>query len=630
MMLYNALEAKYGEVDTDGNWVSSGKDLVSKIGEFKDDVEMTFEKIYDEDSKNFLDTAIDLTPYLYHTVDYYENADGDVAYISKIETKSYVGTVDSVTSTSITVEDANEKTKTFDITSATALFYNGDEADSKLVSDLLDDGSASVTVVYDDDNVVQGVIAEEFVIVQISTEYSTRRPVFLNGSGSGRIALPAEENDDDDVVLDAASLTIVGDATKLADIEEDDLVYVYASDTEGDVENHPAVVKLLVVRDTLTAKFTERKSATEGVFGGTTYKVSDFSDVELTSSMLGDIFALTLDKDGKIYAIELEDEEVTEAYAAFINVANGTIDEDDFTGDLSVDKAPRIKVFTEGGNVVIYNLYSDDLDLDVEGDTVTLGHIELEVSGTAILVNTSLDFRDLVEIEMNDDGEISSVLAIGTSYDDDDFDKSDMLLASFDVTSSTVIFDLTEDDEDDWRVISSSSLVEGVEGYFDYSSSSFNVLVMTVVDGFVTSDTYAAVVSVSDYYDGSNTVKRVTAFVDGVKQTYLAKKGTDANFVGIADEIVVLTFDGDRLTDAEITTGDAIVVKTIDSIRIREDNSAGTIYTLASDVVVYIMDDGDFSVGALSDILAEDTIQLFYDNDGDVTVILLDLDNQPE
>jgi hypothetical protein len=634
-ILFNALDAIYGDVNTDGDWEKNADEdkIIDKIGKEVKDVEISFDDIYDED--DMLDTVIDMTPYLFHTITYYENNDGDIAYVSDVDTDELTGVItdiDQVGSSwtyEMTVEDADDDETDFDITSETALFYNGDEVDTLEAPDLNEDESCTVRVVYDDDDNVIGIVAMEFEIVQISTEYSSRRPVVLNGANG--INLPAEEDDDDDEVLDADMLTVEGDADSLKDIEEDDLVYVYASDTDGDVKGHPAVLKLEVVRDIVEGvELQEVEAEDEAVFDGDDYEASVFGDVDFDTEELGKEYDLTLDKDGDVFSMEEADEDDTvEGYAVYVSDADGDVDEDDFTEELSVDTEPRVKVFTDGGDVVIYDINTDDLEKATndftEDESVDLGDITLEftVSSGKIEVH-GLDKRDLVEIELDSDNEITKITEVDLSYDSNDFDEDDMLLDNIDVVDGTLVFDIQESDEDDWAIVDVDVLVDEIEGEYDYDDDSFEVEVMTVTDGMDAGDTYAAVTKVVDYYDGDDTVNKIRAFVDGEEVTYLGEDGVDLEDTD--NEIVILEFDGDRVASYDTTTSTSIEVDSIDSIRVRAEG--GSLYTMDDDVVVILIDEGDFEAGEISDVLEGDLVDLIVNDDGDVVVIVLDLDGQ--
>lgn len=642
IMLFNALGLQLVEVKEGVATpvVTGALLLIDKVGKKVPEVSISYDDIYDEDDA--LDTAIDLAPYLYHTITYYENKDGEVAYVSKVHTSEYVGKVKPYDSGKLVIEDANEKTKSFAVTSGTSVFLNGDLAVSTTAGALNVDGSAYARVIYKD-STVHGVVVEQFEIVRIGTEYAVRRPAFLNGSGTGSIALPAVEDDDDNVVLDASALTIVGDATALTAIEEDDLVYVYASETVGDVSGHPAVLKLLVVRDVVEGRLTQTNTAgTEGVFGGVTYKASAFKVYSgtLNALKLGDVFELTLDKDGKIYDLtDADTDEVVEGYAVYVDKTGGTIKTDEWSGDRVVDKAPRVKLFTAGGNVVIYNINTEDL-ADATSDftatsSVAIGHLTIsythESSVIDVTTNSALGFKSLVEYEMNSDGEVETVRTMTNTYSN--YDKDDMLVGTLDVTSSTVVFNVVSDKEGDWTVISASDLVDNVAGNYVGTDTGFRVAAMTVKTGLDEAATYAAVTKVVNFYDGKDAVQQITAFVDGVATTYLTKAGT-GDYATYVDKLVKLEFDGARVKSAApiaLSNANAVKVRTIDSVRIREDVT-NLLYALDSDVVVYIVEkDDDFLVGQLSDILVGDYVHLVTEDGmekgtGDVIIIILDLD----
>jgi copper chaperone CopZ len=613
IMLFNALNASQVEVK-DGVATEVSRDgrvqkLIDKVGDFKTATIST-------DDLDDMDSAIDLMPYLYHEIEYYENKAGEVAYVSKLVSKEYVGVVvEPSPSGKLKVEDAAEKTKEFNVTSATALFFNGDVADETEITDLATNRTAEVRVVYDSDNVVKGVVAEQSRVVRIVQEYSSRTPLRLNGLGTGRIDLPSDDGD-----LDLDSLIVTGAVDTLQEIEEDDIVHVYSAD--GDSK-----VKLLVVRNTDSGRFTQRNSATRGVFGGKTYNLSRYEGrtADLTTGQLGDTFDLYLDKDGRIFYMEESSTETTETYAVYINQAPGKIDSDEFDDeDTVVDTYPRIRVFTEGGDVVIYSL-AVTVD-DLEGTTSTtpkaFGDVKVYLDGDDIKFAEILDGKDLVEIEINSDGRVTSVTKVTGTYDD--FDKDDMLVEDvYDVTNSTVIFNVSDDDTANWRVIAPSSLANNAKGSFDYSG--FRVTAMTVTEGLETGDIYAVVTSVVDYRDGSKNVKKITALLNGVEVEYLTKAFDDVDY-DVEDKVVELTMDGDRVTDAKAVTSAAVKVNSIDSTRIRLDD--GKIWTLDSNVAVYIIDDGDYTVGSLADVWKGDWVELYPEDSNGVKVIVLNLDVQ--
>jgi mannitol/fructose-specific phosphotransferase system IIA component len=622
MMLYNALEAKYGEVDTDGNWVSSGKDLVSKVGLFVENEYISYEDVYDEDDA--LDTAIDLAPYLYHVIDYYENADGDIAYVSNIDTDALVGTVTAVSGTSITVKDADDDETDFVISTSTPLFFNGEKASSTDATELSEDGNCEVVVIYDEDDVVKGIIAEQYYTQLIDREYKARTPMQIDG-----IQLPITEDDDDDEILDADAVTVVGDADGLQDIESEDLVYVYAADNQSD--GAPAVIKLLVVRDTFEGKVTEIDTDDEEVVVGGKV-LEDGNDVvtSILAADLGTTIKVFLDKDGDVYdwTTELDaDDDVT--YAIFIGIDNGSTETDVFTGDLSIDDYPRIKLLTESGDQIIYNLDSDGIDLEDSSDYNDLGDLIVEYD-LSITTDAAIETGYLVVYEVNSDGfvdfvELADMDAIDDTYtyDDDDATMSD----SYFVTSNTVIFDLTDENTSDWDIATDSVLGENGTASYIYTSS-YNLEVVVVTDsdaGDLDDNTYAIITKITLVYDDNDQVQKLKAFVDGEIVYYLTEE-IDSVSASAINEVVTLTLDDGVVEGVEAP--DSYLTGQVDEVLTSKIRVDGMLKTLSSDVVIYVIEaDGDVFVGDMTDIFEDDYVML-VDTDSDTDeyeIVVVDL-----
>lgn len=611
VLLFNALDARTVEVIKDANGLftyeyeqnndGTDKKLIDKLGKKVPEVEIAIADVYGDDA---LDTVIDMTPYVFHTITYYENNDRDIAYVSDVHTDEFVGTVVSNEDGVLEVENADDD-DTFDITTNTALFYNGDEAGDTKATDLLAD-KAEVVVVYDDDD-VKGIVAWEPLVKQATQEYSTRRPTQLRVTQE-YWDLP--ENDDEELDLDA--LTVEGDAESLEDIEEDDVIYYYAAD--GTTK-----VKLVVVRDTFTGKFTKRVSATEGTFGGESLDVSVFSDVDLTDYDLATTYDLTLDKDGDIFAIAKSDEEPTvEGYAVFVDVADGTIETDEWDEEDTVDKAPRVKLFTDGGDVVIYSL---DFDLD---DPADVGEIELSVSGSAIIAETDIEPGTVVEIELNDDGAVIDITTADISDSAGEYDEADMLIEEYDVTDATVIFNIYEDDEDDWTVIEASDLIDG-DSYDYVVGDDFHADVIVVDDELVeAAANYAVITDYAEAIDeDDDVVYELTVLTASGEETYLTTFTTEDTTIDEDDlnKVVTLDMESGKIDDFEVPSEEKTVTISAISGR-RIDPETGSIFTLDEDVVVFIQDGDDFEVGTVSDLLKGDEITVYG---ADNEAVLLDL-----
>ncbi len=662
IMLFNALDMAQVEIKegvaTEVVIDSVVQKLIDKIGDkVRDEIE--YAMIYDEDSDVYLETAIDLTPYLYHDITYYLNRDDEVAYVSKVHTKEFVGTVTATASAlMVSVEDANELERTFDTTGA-SLFFNGDEAPSTMdVTDLNTNGTATVRVIYTGtagpNAVVKGVVAEQFRTVQIDSVYNVRSPFQLNGTN---IKLPVALDSDDDEVLDTANLTIMGDVATLSAIEEDDVVHVYESAKDSEKAGYPSVVKLVVARNVVTADYV-LKSGSNYTFGNVVYQLSPTTGTIVFVNPDGESYDLFLDKDGKIFAAELASETAAATgYGVFVAEADGTASSTDSTviggGSNYVKTTPRVQLFTAGGDLVTYNVTTGTLKTATTtwtaGDTVDIGaDLDLVYSGTIdttgnISVSTTAIKGTLVKYELNSSGELTSLAIMDNAYIAAEFDKDDMLLDGYYVTAATVIFNTSSTDEDDWTVVDSSRLTDTITGDYAASTTNYRVLAMTV-DNISTAETYAVIKTIGAFYDGDELVQRVTAYVDGVSVTYLTDNSalftnTNVKVGGHDESLVILEFDGDRITDftteGAITTDVEITVDTIETLGFRHTD--GQLYRIASDAVVYVRDGSTSyttTVGEMSSVIRNDNVTLFNtvtESSGPVVyeIILLDITTTP-
>jgi hypothetical protein len=93
-LLYNALEAALVEVDEDGIVVKTGKLLIDNIAT---PATITVDAdTLDEDSDDYAGNIVDLKPYMFQSIDVYENDDDEVVYVKDVNSTVYAETVDDV------------------------------------------------------------------------------------------------------------------------------------------------------------------------------------------------------------------------------------------------------------------------------------------------------------------------------------------------------------------------------------------------------------------------------------------------------------------------------------------------------------------------------------------------------
>jgi hypothetical protein len=503
-----------------------------------------------------------------------------------------------------------------------------------------------------DNKVVEGIKAWVYTEFQAATEYSVRKPLQLDRDNN--YPLPAMLNDDDEVVLDESDLIIEGDVDELSEIKVDDLVYYYASDDEDvDGDMYPDKVKLLVVRDTFEGKYTKKVDSNTFVIGGTTFDRS--SDVASLSITLGDDYKLFLDKDGDIYAVtDATEADVDTNYALFINVDTGDVE--DISGVRTLDTAPTVRLFTSGGDAVVYDLDTDKLkteakttnnwDTDVAAGVVTLGSITFEYDATSLVITpdaVGVGLGDLVTYELNSDGQLDKLElattkgALGTNYDTDEM----VLADSYDVTDNTVIFDKSSVSWDDWEVVGESFLSSNMTGEYAVNEDDWFVEAMVVFTGGDTTDTsYAIITDVQDVYDTDQdaAVQEVSVLVGGEELSYNTIEGYDvtgdAEYVTLS-AVRTLTIDDDGyLTDIDAPSGtndgNALTVSAIEGMKLRADD--GVRYTIADDASVYILEwdatnsEWDAEVTDFNSILVDDNVKLYdYDSDLGYGIVVIEL-----
>ena len=649
ILFYNALEAELVEVYVNSEGLHSidktDKMLLSKIGEEKTE-KIDYVDVYDADDALTVADGIDLEQYLYNTITYYGTDDYDVAYVSDVEYDTYEGYATYTSTDAITVEIDSDNDKAFsDIATSASFFFNGNQVDDiTSISAVATSGAAEVKVVYDDDkgDAVKGVIVWQSEAFQITNEYSSRRPLELQ-----RYLLP----EDDDGELDVDSLMVEGDVDTLEEIAEDDIVHLYSSEylVDGLSTNvAPDKMKIVVARDTFEGKATKKATDFEQVVvGGSTFNLSDFQTDNFSSLVLGESYTLYFDKDGDVFTwTDLEADVVAEGYGVFVTLGDGSVVDDQF-GEKSLDDVPAIKIFTSGGDVVTYNIDTSGLSTTYTGIS-TLGAIALDGNGTTITASAVVSKGALIKYDLNSDDEVSNVTTASINTYGAVFDETEMLLGNYDVVDNTLIFNISVDvdDEDTWEVIEASSLSSNITG--QYVNDGFDVETMTVVSGMEVGNVYAAVIdSGLAINSDDDEVYELTLLEGGVEKTYLTSTKEQAyEDFATTDGFVKLSLDSGEVTTVEAialatSTNTAVKIDTVEDTRIQGTIGEGDyVFKLANDVVVYVIDDGDFEAKSLEYIMKGDYVNVVGTSGGnavtnssissatDVEVIVIDLDLQ--
>jgi hypothetical protein len=685
IMLYNMLFLAYGEVDEDGLWQENDDDdgdaklVIDKIGDLVELYQFTYEDVYDDDDA--LETVTDLEPYLYHVVDYYENADGDVAYIDAVYTEEI--DLDSIEAwedeDTFYGEDDDDDEYNVDLDEIEDAMYNYasiDPEDLNSYDDYSSDGSAlisgaAVTVIYaddedlDDDDVTidyDGNDDGNYDSYYDGEDYEDEEAVALIVTKVTYTVLVDEVDDDvieasegddidlpldDDEDFDESRLVVMGDVDDIDDIEEDDVIEVYepyAFDAEDEDEGGDLV--LYVTRDSVTGDVDEYDGSDSVVIDGVELDYCDDYDSEVIGdSDLGDEYTAYLNADGDIaFLVLVEATATAEDFAVVADYADGTTDED--WDDIETDDAPQIKLLTADGDIVIYDVTTDDFDYDgLDDDPVELGDLELSWDGDAVgdIDISGISEGDLVIYSLDSDGDIDEILV--AKYNSDDFDEDfdydtaggddydePVLNSGYMVEDATIVFDITDEDEDEWDVIDMDQISldddDSVVAYVCEAGDN-DVLVMTVTYNDTTSDDVYAVITdnTTAINDDDDVVQKLVGFFDGEEDIVY----TDDDDV-YDDEyneyaLMAVTFDDDVIDSTTVEAVDyAGDVDDVDDdfINIDADYGDDGYYEVDEEVIVYEFtfdDDGyvdEITLADMSDIGTDDYVKMWdTDNDDD-------------
>jgi S-layer family protein len=616
-LLYNALEAVLVTVNSDGDVVKSTVQieeddkvvtkyvkLLSKIAT-NENIDITPDSI-DPDHKNFLGDKVDLEPYMFQNISAYLNDDDEVVYVDDVNVLTFTGTVTDIGEDFIEVENADEDEYTFILSgSAIDFLYNGEEAD--YADGLLLVDEAEVTVVLDaedDDKLKDDIYEVEGIVAKQASGYVQVEDTYVKDELQLDVIYLPEDDDE----VDFANLTVKGDATELADIEEDDVltVYVPLDDDTDDYFDKEAASKMTIVvtRDVVEGKVSKINSDMEAYINGTYYELNG---VTLTS---GDEGVFYLDHAGKIFSFEEEGSSDPGNYALVLDVTNGY---QSAAEDGVVLAEPKVKLLTASGEEITYVLDYEDLE-DIVDDSAQTLVVDLEEG-------------DLVEYDLNSDDEIDEL-----TVDSDDtrtYNKIKTDVNSFNLASSVVIFNVPSNVTDDAEVITADDLDEkSVTGYKVVDSDEIVVLIVT--DGAVGQSGIYAIITddAGKAYDEDEEkeVRLYTAYVNGEEVEYFAHKDIESG-IAAGDDIVKLTLSNGKLKEADVVTGSAVKAGVASNNRVSGSikDTDGKVYFLASDVVVYVIEaDGDVKVGAKSDIRnSEFKVYDTVDNDLDYDIVVV-------
>lgn len=613
--MFNSLEQQLVKINSDGDivreYTSVGKDdkipvlLISRIATPNYDFTVGFQHIDSED-KNYAGDKVDLTKYLFQSVEAYfnKNKDKEVVYVGKVNSITYSDEYEDETFTNNKLVKLEVGDYNFDVSGALVSYNNAEAKLGDFKAKDLEDSKITVVLKDDetrikDDAKVAGILVEKAsTFVQIEEEYKA------DATSIDEIYLPVKSKK-----VDAKNLIVKGDVTELADIKKDDIVAAYAPfDNEEPTVEAPDKLMLVVSRKTVDGKITGTAKDAYYV-DRTKYEINDALNIDVLE--VGDAGTFYLDDNGKIIAFKGESEG-DKTYAVVEEMISGRYELNTAGDKATVTRAPKVKLNTSSNETITYSF---DLELKKVGTTWVVddaklaGLFDVAQSGAGDRVIGILPAKDLTDklVSYSIDSKSKDISAIEEAGRAIDM-KTDS--KSFVLASNAVIFDADGD------VISESKLGSEVKGYAVYKNGK---IVALFAKNTADKETYYYAYINSVYQDTDNSgdkVQRVNAYIQGSKneKLFTAKKdtlsfnnSTDKGLyvLGLNDEDVVQGSKGAvSFNKANATTASAINTSTgkieLASGAVYFDQNAGTIIRIKTDGTIE-------SVGKISAIKANET-----------------------
>jgi len=591
--MYNALDQQLVKVNSDGDIVKEFTtkgtktdipvNLITRIATPDYAFEVGFEHI-DPSDKNYAGDKVDLTGYLFQTVEAYfsKNNDKEIVFIGDVDSLTYTDTFEDETFKDDKLKSLEIGDYVFDVSTASVSYNNAEAKIADFAAGDLED--AKFTVVLDDeetrikdDAVAKGLIIEKAsAYVQVEEEYKA------DATEIDEIYLPVKSSK-----VDTSKLIVKGDVSDLDDIKVDDIVAAYAPfDNEDPTIEAPDKLTLVVSRKTIQGEVTGTKGS-DRYIDKVLYEVNP--GLNMDELERGDEGTFYLDDNGKIIAFS-GDSEGSKTYAVVnddINI-NGEY-KSGTTGKISVPDIPEIKLDTASGESIAYDF---DIELDSDGkikndDLAGLFEVKdnkITYIGTPLFEKEGTEyFGKLVSYSLNDDNEISKFSVTGRTINDVSTSSSSFVLAS-----NVVIFDR------EGNVIKEADLGSKVTGTAVYQNGK---IVALLTDKSAEGTKYFAYITAvnDDRDDDKNDVQRLTAFVKGAKNTNLFTDDDDV--VGSKDKYYELeindnglVIDAKAIADSEfsgVVTASAIDTKagelTINGKTYYFDEGAATIIKFNED-----------------------------------------------
>jgi hypothetical protein len=597
LMLYNALSCDLVKIKDNKTIYSTGKTLLSSLGK------MVTKEITMSDLKT---DSFDFANYLFNKWDVYYDNKGNAVYVTNPRYNEFSGTVTSLLSNRVIfVTDDYGNVRAFKLPDI-PIVINGEKGSLNNLN------GSKIRVVYEDDSfngAVIGITAykeTDVIVVERDDLYKTGSKLFAGKN------LPVKQNGE----INYSKLHIYGDATKLEDIEANDVVYLYETKESARI----TALTLNVVRKQTDGMVTGIQTADNSTFytvNNISYKTGDnFKYTEKVS--VNDNVKLILDKNNNIIKINiLNYGKYPTTFGIVLSVSS--------TGDSSA-----VRIFDEFGGIKNYTLADNSSVMSVTDD------------GKNLIKKTYLKKNDIVKFDPVASGTlkiinyIPSPTYIATGYNADTRTMSNgywISAETFIVYESNGKYQLLKPNQLDTylegkAVIGYNAHVDAL--YLSKGIKSDNAITVTpevpqtyngtiygIIKGVTKIDSTTSHVQ---FFNNSNVFSVSNTSAAGKKVSSVLNVYIKADIVnGIITNIERVTPETDKVKITQIYTNQLL----IDSITYMEYSSDLTVYVCTTDKSGNIT---SFKTGSKYDIKAGSTAQLYdlYGGfDGIIDVVLV-------
>lgn len=620
-LIYNTLLKQIGTVGADGLWHGAMiADPYNYTGEKVDTMLNRLGAYEGEDyvliTKEVMEGAlVDLDPY-YGAVAklYYTQDDDEVVAISEVKTTFVEGKLDKGKLDGYKIlgdETVLEPERFEDYNDGGIYITNGAEADA----DEFDLAKLA-------EDKIEGKFAVTFKNGKINAAYSFQvwtadKAVLVDEDDLKDLAEDEptiggyEFELDDDDALDTSKFGLYG-VKSLDEIEEDDVVYIYANPDTGKIS------RIEVGKESVKAEFTKIRGRNEDtkdaknesedryVVGGTTYEASDIKNdcnwsEDLVEDNLGEEVTIYLGYDGKIAFTDMGDKTTTD-YVVFLQFwprATGTADNRTAAGKTG------LSVFGKDGREELYfkkNLKLNDVELK---DLLDTDEFDEKIG---------IGRGELVKLTKNTKGEVTGIELCAESETQDVTKKGRLEEDLVALQASSVVYNYSGDDtkdelEDDenYSVVSATKLFgkNDVE-FIQVAANSKGIVKGALISGATeAADDFVVLTgkmyTVKDAAEGSffKDGEKVTLTADEKELFNAYKKPTDEKtFTNTIYQVVKTDADGvitevkgwDELEDAVKAD---IALSTSEGLRIENDvlfDANQAPYEIEDGAVFYLFD----------------------------------------